>query len=369
MKRLVLLSLLLTACSSQLPAVQPSAQPSTPASVQPAGSQSGSTLFGDALTKRSLSLSLFPQNGNAPQNGDNAASNSPNVAPAPPSRSSAGGTAVGVARPEAAGAPIGFGSPGKMSGDAARGGMMLPWHGEFSQVTLKYAEENIYPKAKATSLVAIYNETVANLVKQWDSSARLLESRAQLGAGSGESFYLPGDNGKPEEVKVNFLYRLASTQRKETLVVYITDTQTRVHRLVWGEPQIDLSAVKLDSEAAQAKALAALKDTGKADYPVYPEQSQPEMQVITDIPADARWQVSLSQNSEQPGRYYVSVQFEADAKGQLPPDMPRRQMVYGSVEVNAGTGEITQVNRPVIYAPFISARPGAAPMPMPLIAE
>ncbi|MGV3527042.1 MAG: hypothetical protein ACO1RX_22695 [Candidatus Sericytochromatia bacterium] len=367
MKRLILFSLLLTACSSQLPAVQPSAQPSALASVKPAGSQSSSTLFGDALTKRSLSLSLFPQNGNAPQNGDNATSNG--ATPPSPGRSSAGG-AVGMARPEAAAGPVGMPAPGKMAADA-RGGIMMPWHGEFNQVTLKYAEENIYPKAEANSLVAIYNETVADLVKQWDSQARLLESRAQLGNGQGESFYLPGDDGKPEEVKVNFLYRLASSQRKETLVVYITDTQTRVHRLVWGEPQIDLNAVKLDSEAAQAKALAALKDTGKADYPVYPEQSQPEMQVITDIPADARWQVSLSQNSEQPGRYYVSVQFEADAKGQLPPDMPRRQMVYGSVELNAGTGEITQVNRPVIYAPFISARPGMAPMPvpMPLIAE
>ena len=346
MKRFLPLLLLLSACNGTLAGNQlPKPTPSQPAAVKPAATD---TLFGNALNKRTLSLNLFGQGaaqGNTAQGSRNATD------------SAASGPQKGVAAPTAPAAEAsGGGTPGAapMPGMASRAGlvadkMIAPWFGgEFNQYVLQYAEENDFAASKATTLLGAYSQTVKPLLGQWDADARLIESQAHFGSGKGNDeglFYLPDERGNPIQLKVNYLFRFASSSRKETLVFYLTDTETRVHRLVWGEPDVDLSRVKLDSNQAQATALKALTSrTSKPDYPVYPEQSSPEMEIIYEIPAGAHWQISLNQNTGV-SRYFASVNFEREDSNQ--PE--GKQMVYGSVEIDAESGKIYSLNRPVLY--------------------
>lgn len=352
MKRYLPLLLLLSACSSNLPGAQlpnPASSSNPTASANPNG-QSGSvqTLFGTAKSKRSLSLDMFAgsaQTGNA--SAENASS--PGSVGQATTAPASGGMAMPVPAPASAGRSL--------AGDSKMIG--IPY-GEFNQYVLQFAEENIFEASPATTLLTAYNQTVKPLVTQWDSTARLIESQARIGKGPGqeEFYYLPGDDGKPQQLKVNYMFRFASSQRKETLLVYLTDTETRVHRLVWGEPNIDFSRVKLDSNAAKDLALSAFNSrSANGDYPVYPDQSYPGMEIVYSVSDNARWQVSLNQQSGA-SRYFVSVTIEQAATSDN--DKP---IAYGSAEIDAVSGKITSLNRPVFYRPVT---PAEAPEPRPM---
>lgn len=347
MKRIWIPALLLmTACNGKVPVTpQPSTNPSPVASVTPT-----STLFGNAQNKRSLSLNLFGSatNQQGAVNND-AASGSKNNAPQAPSvgmaTPSSGG---GIARPGMAPTPA-LGSP---EGVSARAGMvadskMAYWGGgEFNNYVLQYAEENEFPASKDKTLLNAYNNTAKPLVNEWDSNARLLESQAFLGGSKGDmgQYYLPNTQGEPEQVKVNYIFRFASSSRKETLVVYLTPSETRVHRLIWGEANVDLSKVQIDTDEAIEITRKAIVSRLKAPaYPVYPDQSYPGMEILFEAPASAHWTASLSQNNGA-SRYYVSVNFEKSVTNQK-----EKQMVYGSAEVDSESGKILSLNRPVLY--------------------
>lgn len=339
MKRLVLALFLLTACNGQGAPLNP--QPS----VNPSGQNSQGNLFGNALSKRTLSLDLFA---NA-QNGNDASAGSGTSESSGQSRNTAAGAPVPA--PQAPAADIAVGRPGGGPADAK---LIAPWFGgEFNQYVLQYAEENVFPAATGTTLLGVYNQTVAPLVKQWDGSSRLVESQAFLGKGGEpqQVFYLPDANGKPQEANVRYMYRLVSSERKESLVVYVTDSQTRVHRMVWGEPNIDLSSVKLDSGEARSLAEKAFNSKeASPGYPVYPDGNEPYLSVVYEVPSSAKWQITLNQHSGQNSRYFVSVHFPA-------PQAPDQQEVYGSAEIDAVTGKLLQLNRPVWYRNDIAVSP------------
>lgn len=343
MKRTMLFSALLalglSACQGQMPSVpQPSASPGN------GSTQHGSsTLFGQALSKRTLSLDLFEQtagDGNASGGVDNAAgrpvSEESASQPASSPQMSGGGMSV---------------APGAMpAADIAPGGrLMMPgWFGEFNQYALQFAEESVFPASSTWNLLSAYHQTVRPLIQNWDAQARLVESSAYVGdqTEGAARHYLPDASGQPTEMAVRLMYRLASSERKETLVVYLTDTETRLHRLVWGEPHLDLSALKLDSNAARDKALEAFKSRDASPgYPVYPDYSHPEMEVLYNVPANASWQLHLNQHSAQNSRYFVSVSFPV-ANPRYP-----EERAHGSAEIDAVSGEILQLNRPVYYRP------------------
>ena len=351
MKRICIPALLLlTACNGKVPVTpQPSVNPSPIASVKPS-----SVLFGNAQNKRSLSLTLFGAGTNQQNAASNdAASGSKNNAPAPsvgmaPTSSGTGGGSMarpGMAAPPQLGSPEGISARAGMVADSK---MSMPYWGggEFNNYVLQFAEENEFPASKDKTLLNAYNNTVKPFVNEWDSSARLLESQAYLGGSKGDMgmYYLPNSQGEPEQVKVNYIFRFASSSRKETLVIYLTASETRVHRLVWGEANVDLSKVQIDTDEAieiTRKAITSrLKSPG---YPVYPDQSYPGMEILFEAPATAHWTASLSQNNGA-SRYYVSVNFEKSV-----PNQKEKQMVYGSAEVDSESGKILSLNRPVLY--------------------
>lgn len=367
MKRYIPLVLLLTACNGN-PGNQISKP--TPASVTPSGTASGNPdqssatsaggIFANAVRKQTLSLDLF---GGATKSTVQASGNATN--------SSSGGTQTrgsaegspGVGAPQPAAAPM---APSVMPmpiSARADGKMIAPgaWGGEFSNYVLQFAEESDFAASKATSLLNAYNQTVKPLLAQWDANARLIESQANIGTGTSQDqgyYYLPDSKGQPQQLKVNFLFRFASTSRKESLVVYLTDSDTRVHRLVWGESNLDLSKIKLDSGQAQATALKALSaKTNSGSYPSYPDQASPEIVILYDIPSSAHWSVSLNQ-SNGGSRYYASVNFPY----QTGTGRDGEQQVYGSAEIDAVSGEILSLNRPVYYRQDKIGYPGAPPI-------
>ncbi len=259
---------------------------------------------------------------------------------------------------------------------------------DFNQYTIQFAEENIYKAATGNTLLNVYNQDIKSIVGEWDSTGRLIDSRANIGGAEEEWVYLPGKDGEPLRLRPNYVFRFASTAKKETLNIYVLSNEIRVHRMVWGEPSIAIDKVQIDSDKAVEIAKKAFADrTTKPGYPVYPEQIEPNMDVIYEIPTDLKWNVQLSQQDRNQIRYYVNFNFqkqvqnsgavsspkpEPAAVNQASPDSPvsnvassspavppdYMQYYYGSVEIDAITGAIKSLNRPVYYAPY--------PMPMPV---
>lgn len=242
---------------------------------------------------------------------------------------------------------------------------------DFNSYSIQYAEENIYPAASANTLVAVYNQNVKPMLAEWDADARLLESRAQMNAEHEEYIQLPGQD-EPLRVKPRFVYRLASNAKKETLNVYVLDKEIRVHRMVWGEQNIEIARVKIDSDEAVRIARAAfLSKSNPSGIPVYPESDNADATIVYDLPADAQWSLNLNQQSQDSLRYFVNFNFKVKVDAPEPkpgepvpvddanatqsseprPDIayPTEQYLYGSLELDAITGQIKSMNRPVKY--------------------
>jgi hypothetical protein len=318
----------LVACqSAQTPGQTPAPTPSSTLPSPVASANTGanvSALFPNALSKRSLSPASFSEGQNAQGT----------VAPAAPESSS------GAAAPRPA--------PGAVpAADAAAGKMIAPGYfgSPFDQVELKFVEELRFAAPEGTSLLSTYKQDMLPLVNSWDSTARLLMSAASEGQ---ETYYLPNDKQEPEQVAVNFSFQWVSNAKKETLMIYVLDKEIRMHRMVWGPPNIDISQVKIDTADAITRAKKAFSDRSQdPGYPVYPESNSvdPNIRILYAIPEGASWDISLN---EQQGklRYFVSVNFKVNDA------VSKRSDIYagGFIEMDAMTGKIEQLNRPTWYA-------------------
>lgn len=251
---------------------------------------------------------------------------------------------------------------------------------DFNQYTIQYAEENIYPGAQGT-LLSVYESTVKGILNEWDASARLIESRAQLNAQDDEYIHLPGHAGEPQRIRPDFVFRFASTPRKETLNVYVMGNETRVHRMVWGEPQIQIERVQIDSDQAVSIAQQAFASRNdQPGYPVYPTledaQRDRNIEVVYDIPSELQWHVQLNQQSRDQLRYFLNFSYRDTPSVSRPEVMAAssdqansplatstidvapqeffyQPHLYGSIEIDAITGEIKSLNRPMIYRPVV----------------
>lgn len=265
---------------------------------------------------------------------------------------------------------------------------------DFNQYVIQYAEENFYPGSDGKSLLEVYQNTVKPILAEWDSSARLIESRAQVNAQDYEYVYLPDQQGEPLKIKPDYIFRFASTPRKETMNIYVMAKETRVHRMVWGEPEIQIDRVKVDSDEALLIAKKAFANQEKdPGYPVYPDMvKDPNMEVIYDLPSDLHWQIQLNQQSKDQLHYFLNFNFVRQVKqvdgGPTPPPKPMPdpmpliaesgqtdsatnstttnagspdspdskpgyydQYLNGSIEIDAISGKIYHLNRPVLYTP------------------
>lgn len=239
---------------------------------------------------------------------------------------------------------------------------------DFNNYSIQYAEENIYAAAQGDGMVAVYKKSILPILAEWDASARLLESRAQQNTENEEYIQFPGKD-EPIKLKPRFVYRFASNDKKETLNVYVLDKEIRVHRMVWGEQNIDISRVKIDSDAALLIARRAFENKqNPSGVLVYPEANNTDAQVIYDIPEKIQWNLNLNQQSRDSLRYFVNINFQMKSdtfpipkppraeNGEIVSDMPspypEYQDFYASLEIDAITGEIKSMNRPVAYYPM-----------------
>lgn len=264
---------------------------------------------------------------------------------------------------------------------------------DFNQYMIQFAEENMYKAATGTTLLNVYNQDIKPILSEWDSAGRLIESRANIGGAEEEWIQLPGKEGEPLRLRPNFVFRFASSAKKETLNIYVLSNEIRVHRMVWGEPSIAIDKVQIDSDKAVEIARKAFADrTAKPGYPVYPEVAEKNMDIIYEIPTDLKWNVQLNQQDRNQIRYFVNFNYQKQVQGSGPmpkpvpmpepmiaesqaaPDTPvsnvarttvavapaypdsYMQHYYGSAEIDAVTGAIKSLNRPVYYSPY--------PMPM-----
>ncbi|MGV3527041.1 MAG: hypothetical protein ACO1RX_22690 [Candidatus Sericytochromatia bacterium] len=249
--------------------------------------------------------------------------------------------------------------------------------GDFNQYMIQYAEENIYGAPKGDSLLEVYEQTIKPMLAEWDSNARLVESRAAINGTDEEYLYLPGQSGEATKVKPEYVFRFASTPKKETLNVYVMKNEVRGHRMIWGEPNIEISRVKIDSDKALEIAEKAFADKDRRPgYPVYPEQTDANMQVVYDLPDNLKWQLYLNQQSKDELRYYLSFSYEDQvAQPNVNPacggpnvrcasPYMGTQYLYGSVEIDAISGAIKNLNRPVIYTQLDQGMIEPKPMPI-----
>lgn len=339
MKRYLLALILLSACNNGLPVNPdnpiPSMAPDPTASNTPG--QSDDSLFANALQKRSLPLDLFKQN-QADGASEDAAVSQP--AGAPISAPQAGNA---VSAPSIApGAPVAEGGVGADERMAAS--LIFPGHGghEFNHYVLQHVEESLFPASSDATLLQAWNNTAKALADQWDAQARLVESHASAGSPNKDHFqFLPGPDGQAVRMQVNYRFRLVSNTRKESLLIYFTEQNTHVQRMIWGQVDIPLDSLKIDSDAAMQTARRAFADrSDDQDYPIYPQHRNPRMMIVYDIPSDAHWSLNLNQHSGRNSRYFVSLDFQVGNQ---------RQHAYGSAEIDAVTGKILNLNRPVYY--------------------
>lgn len=289
---LLALSCLLAACAGGMPTQPGPSSQSSPAPV---------IRFSGASSVRSLS----------PGNLRDLAGGSKNQS----------GAQTGSGRPaENAPAPA---APGV--GSADRAGMPYYYYGgEFSQYVPLMVEESVLAGNSAKDPAALFSQAIGPLLAQWDPAARLVEVRGntrpdQKDPNSYEYVYVPGlSQDEPQRLLPDWVFRFASSPRKETLNVYISAKETRVYRVVWSEPEIAISRVKVSAGEAETIARKALADrSAEPGYPVYPESgSWPEANgtIVYDLPANLNWTVSLGQQGTQLVYYLYANYAEAVGK-------------------------------------------------------
>ncbi|MBT9544837.1 MAG: hypothetical protein IV090_05560 [Candidatus Sericytochromatia bacterium] len=332
----------LSACSASLP-IQPSATPS------PQVSAANNVNFANATSKRSLNLNnLGSLNGTSASNVSGSATGSNTAAPA--------------ANPESPAVPS--------AGGMAQPGISMPYYpnyggGEFNQFLAVMAEESLFPGNASRDLSSIYEQSILPVLRQWDLNARLLESRGNTqpdlkDPNRYEYVYVPGLTAEKQlQLRPDWIFRFASTPRKETLTFYVTPQETRVYRVVWSEPNILIGKVKISVNQAVTLARQALSErNSQVDYPVYPmagAELGANNTIIYDLPENLNWSVTLGQQGEQILYYLVANYAEAYAQ---PGVMVVPPLNSGSGQTGGGvTGSGTVVAAGTATAPVSAQAP------------
>lgn len=315
-------------------------------------------VFASATSKRTLSLDKIPANSGIVPTGASASGGGSNGASMPMAVPSAAATALpGMSDISSS---VRYPSP--------YGGGYYPFTsgGDFNSYVPVQAEENIFAGSTSTELLDVHAKTILPMLKEWDAQARLVESRGNTAPGNAynpslEYVSIPAlGNEQPMMMRPAWIFRYASTPRKETLTIYVMQKETRAYRVSWSEPNIDLSQVKVTVAKAQELARQAIADTTeKPGYPVYPESAQylnSNSKIIYTVPSDLNWNVSLSQQGKQL-TYNLNFSYREDiAKPGVPVAMPSSQP-SGFI--------ITQVTESPLPSPTgsLTSNPNNSPVP------
>lgn len=372
--------LLLASCA------QPVLLPPAPGSSPPAGSNvngqsSDKAVFASATSKRVLDLEALPANSNilpgnaspvpgaaTPQAAPTAAPSAlPSATPMPSATSdiSTGGYSTGYGYGYPGAYPTV--SPGYGYGSSYGYGYgYTPFYGggDFNTYVPVQVEENLFPGNSSQELLEVHAQTLVPMLKEWDPQARLVESRGNTAPGSAynpstEYVSIPGlASEQMVQLRPAWIFRYASSERKETLTVYVMHSETRVYRVSWSEPQIDLSQVKVGvTQARDVARMAIANSNNKPGYPVYPESEQflgYGAKILYSVPDTINWTVQLSQQGKQLV-YFLGFNYQEDVARPGEPVALHTPMPSGSPGF-----VITQVAEP-------TATPTALPTPLPMV--
>lgn len=405
---------LLSACTPTVTAPNGTAQPQPSASAP-----AEDALFDSALSREEVDTAAAVNSGgaSAPVNPSGTPASAPGAYPMP--------------EPSAAPSAYPYPAPGMNDISVGYPGGYYPGYGSFSgdfnhYVAIK-AERITYPGSDADDLQGVYQARVQTILNEWDPSARLIESRGQSNPSPDqpEYIYLPDAPGnEPIQFNARWVFQFSSTARKETLNIYINGEETRAYRVIYGQPAIELNKVGVSSTQAIATAKAAFANRSAVNYPVYPaanEPVQPELKVIYELPENLNWRVHLTQQGSTLV-YALSFNYTTTRKAlnlpvsvptaspsiepSLPPEDPAtgtepspfplvtptplpggcygygygtpEDTIYlsGSISIDAVSGEVLNLNRPVYYdyystpgpcAPYATPYPDAYPSAYPSV--
>lgn len=307
--------LILNACTATLP---PAAQPNTLDRLQESTANPSllaeSALFKQALSQRDLEVStLLPQGSPFPDNDDPIPG--PSAVPTTSPNEAYGNTPV----PFASVAPSAM--PFPMPGNSAPAYGYFPG-GDFNTYLPFRAEELRYAGNASSNLQAVYAQAITPIIQEWDSNARLLEARGNTRSDALEPISLPGTmfdatESSSRQFKANWVFRFASSPRKETLTLYVNAEETLVYRMVYAAPSLPIEKATLTSEKALEIAKAAFKKREDRSVPNMPPDMppdgvpsmNPQRHVFYDLPQDLNWRTNLVQ---QDGKlvYIFSFGFE-----------------------------------------------------------
>ncbi len=373
------------------------------------------TLFDSALSREEVDTAAAVNSGgaSAPVNPSGTPASAPSAYPMP--------------EPSAAPSAYPYPAPGINDISAGYPGGYYPGYGSFSGDFNHYvairAERITYPGSNADDLQGVYQARVQTILNEWDPSARLIESRGQSNPDPDqpEYIYLPDASGnEPLQFNARWVFQFSSTARKETLNIYINGEETRAYRVIYGQPAIELNKAEVSSTQAIATAKAAFANRSAVNYPVYPaanEPVQPERKVIYELPENLNWRVNLTQQGNSLV-YALSFNYTTTREAlnlpatsptaspsvepSLSPEDPApeaspfpmvtptplpgdcytygipEETVYlnGSISIDAVSGEVLNLNRPVYYdyysmqgpcVPYATPYPGAYPSVYPSV--
>lgn len=377
---------------------------STPEPQVSASAPAEENLFDSALSREEVDTAAAVNSGgvSSPVNPSGVPASAPSAYPMP--------------EPSAAPSAYPYPGPGMNDISAAYPGRYYPgygaYSGDFNQYVAIKAERITYPGSNADDLQGVYQARVQTILNEWDPNARLIESRGQSNPDPDqpEYIYLPDAPGnEPIQFNARWVFQFSSTARKETLNIYINGDETRAYRVIYGQPSIELNKAEVSSVQAIATAKAAVANRSAVDYPVYPaanESVQPELKVIYELPENLNWRVNLTQQGNTLV-YALSFSY-ATTRAALnlptasptaspeaspfpmvtPTPMPGgcygygyaspEEIIYlsGSISIDAVSGEVLNLNRPVYYdyyntpspcAPYATPYPNAYPSVYPSV--
>lgn len=392
---LVSFALSLQLFSACTPPTSPDKVPAPQVSATPTVSEDA--LFDSALSRTPLDA------------GDVLSSGSAAPTPAVGTGASAG-VPTGFPMPAPSAAPTARPFPGAdiSAGYGGYGGYGY-FSGNFDQYVALRAEQLRYPGSEANDLQTVYRDRVQSILAEWDPNARLVESRGQSrpNPDQPEYIYLPGDQGN-ETITFNahWVLKFVSTPRKETLDIYINPTESRAYRVIYGQPELDLNILQISTSQAIETAKAAFASRSQPDYTVNPDPNapaDPQRTIIYDLPSDLNWQTHLLQQGSRL-IYALNFNYTTSRKAlnlPVPPAIPSsmsmptasptdapnteprpevtptptpmpmatplpiscygsaEETIYlsGSISIDAVSGEVISLNRPVYYDYYNPSEP------------
>lgn len=249
----------------------------------------------------------------------------------------------------------------------------FPAVGPFEEYTVIDFEE-----AKTAGFSGTYLDTLNKIVKPvivgLGGDARMTNSNGSSD-GSGVNMSnepTPTQSATPEMAyypQYQWQFTYVSSSKKEVYSIFVSTKETLVLKQKWGIKDLSPDDIKIDSNKAIQIVTDSIKNKDFKSPDNQPVYSQPNSETLYEIPANSSWYLYLEKekgnliwNVNMNIRYdnpIVRPMVNGNTAVAIAPQAPEYWYSGGYARINASTGEILSLSRPMKYK-------NVYPEPMPV---